>query len=45
MIGDDDRDIFGAGRLPEALQDPAPWHPAWGNEPVQNCCNFACQLS
>ena len=40
MIGDDDRDIFGAGRLPEALQDPAPRHPAWRNEPVPKPLQF-----
>ena len=34
MIGDDDRDSFGAGRMLEALQDPAPWHPASGNQPA-----------
>ena len=40
MIGDNDKDGFGAGRLPEALPDPAPGHPAWGKELAPKLLHF-----
>ena len=40
MIGDDGKDGFGAGRLPKALPDPAPRHPAWGHELAPELLHF-----
>ena len=40
MIGDNDKDGFGAGRLLKALPDPAPRHPAWGKELAPNLLHF-----
>ena len=43
MIGDDGKDGFGAGRLPKALPDPAPRHPAWGHELAPELLHFHLQ--
>ncbi len=40
MIGDNEKDGFGAGRLLKALPDPAPRHPAWGKELAQKLLHF-----
>ena len=40
MIGDDDKDSFGAGRLLKALPDPAPRHPAWMKELAPKLLHF-----
>ena len=40
MIGDNDKDGFGAGRLLKALPDPAPRHPAWGKELAPKLLHF-----
>ena len=40
MIRDDEKDGFGADRLPEAMPDSAPEHPARGKELAPKLLHF-----